>query len=131
MLDLNKVALAMGKMLKMLTDVERSGTDFFSIDDNKEAYYALAYAARVGILDRIEENPYMQNPTLSITIPLGIFKTRKETMGSAMRMTIGKLLELCEEHDKVKNVVTDILERGNSFHEFENMFPKQILDKLR
>ncbi len=90
----------MGKMLKVLSELEMKGTDFFSINDNKEGYYMLAYMARVSILDRIESNPYMQNPSLSITIPIGIFKTQKETIGSAMRITVDKLFRFAKNTPK-------------------------------
>lgn len=130
-LDLNKVAITMGKMLKALPELEAKGTDFFSISDNKEEFYAIAYMARVGILDRIEDNHYMQNGNLPVTIPLGIFKTRKETMESALKITIGKLLDLAEEHNQVRYVVNDILKRGKSFYQFEGMFPPEVLSKLK
>lgn len=120
-LDLNKVAIAMGKMLKLLTPLEQKGTDYFSIDDNKEEYFTLAYIARVGILDRIEQNPYMQNPSLQIIIPLGLFKSQKERMASALEITVGKLIRLSEGNDNVNTVVNNILERGEYFYEFEAM----------
>ncbi len=130
-LDLNKVAITMGKMLKILPLLEGKGTNFFSIDSNKEEYFSLAYMARIGILDRIEENSYMRNGNLPITIPLGIFKSRKETLNSAINITIGRLLELSEEHNKVHFIVNDILKRGRSFYEFESMLSPDILSTLK
>lgn len=130
-LDLNKVAIAMGKMLKVLPSLEAKGIDFFSIDSNKEAFFTLAYMARVGILDRIEENSYMRNGNLPISIPLGIFKSRKETIDSALDITVGKLLEITEGHNQVHSIVNNILERGEAFYEFEAMFPPEVLSKLR
>lgn len=129
-LDLNRVAITMGKMLKLLPALEDKGLDFFSIDDNKEEFFTLAYMARVGILDRIEANTYMRNGRLPITIPLGIFKSRKETMETALDLTIGKLLELTEGHNWVNSIVTNILERGKSFYEFEALLPPEVRSKL-
>lgn len=129
-LDLNKVAIAMGKILLTLPKLEAKGTDFFSINSNKEEYFSIAYMARVGILDRIEENSFMRNGSLPITIPLGIFKTRKETMETALQITIGKLLDLAEEHEQVSYIINDILERGKSFYQFEEMLPPEVLSNL-
>lgn len=130
-LDLNKVAIAMGKILKILPELEEKGTDFFSLNDNMEEYYALAYMARVQILDVIERNNYMQNDLLPITIPLGIFKTRKENMGTALQITVGKIKSLTEEHNKLHFIVNDILMRGRSFDEFEAAIPEWVLNKMR
>lgn len=129
-LDLNKVAIVMGKILLALPELEAKGTDFFSINSNKEEYFSIAYMARVGILDRIEENSFMRNGSLPITIPLGIFKTRKETMETALQITIGKLLDLADEHDQVRFIINDILERGSSFYQFEEMLPPDVLANL-
>lgn len=129
-LDLNRVAITMGKMLKLLPALEGKGLDFFSIDNNKEEIFTLAYMARVGILDRIEANTYMRNGRLPITIPLGIFKSRKETMETALDLTIGKLLELTEGHNWVNPIVTNILEREKSFYEFEALLPPGVRSKL-
>lgn len=130
-LDLNKVAIAMGKILKMLPELEEKGTDFFSLNDNMEEYYALAYMARVQILDIIERNNFMQNDLLPITIPLGIFKTRKENMVTALQITIGKIKSLTEEHNKLHFIVNDILRRGRSFDEFEAAMPEWVLNNIR
>lgn len=122
--DLNKVAITMGQMLKILPELEERGKDFFAIDDYKEEYYVLAYMARVGILDIIEVNSYMNNPFLPITIPLGIFRTRKETLQTAMDITVGKLKELADGHYGVYYTVNNILERGEYFAAFERAFPE-------
>ncbi len=130
-LDLNKVAIAMGKMLKSLPLLEQKGSDYSAIEYNKEEHFAMAYLARVGILDRIDKNPYMNNPSLPITIPLGIFKTRKETMGTALYITVGKLLSLSENNESVNSRVIDILERGDFYYEFENLLPPELINQLR
>lgn len=129
-LDLNRVAITMGKMLKLLPALEDKGTDFFSIDDNKEEFFTLAYMARIGILDRIKANTYMRNGRLPITIPLGIFKSRKETMEKALDLTIGKLLKLSEGHNRVHSIVNNILEREKSFYEFEALLPLEVRYKF-
>jgi hypothetical protein len=128
--DLNKVAIAMGKILKQMPELERKSQSWFSIDENKEDFYVMAYVARISILDVMEQNSYMRNGTLPITIPLGIFKTRKETLENALNITVGHLLELTEGHDQVHHIINDILERGHCFYEFEKMVPPEVRRKL-
>lgn len=121
----------MGKILLQMPNLERKSQTWFSINENKEEFYATAYMARVLILDVIERNPYMSNVALQVTIPLGLFKTRKETMVNALRITVWRLLELTEDHEKVHCVVNSILERGKCFYEFENMLPPEVLRQLK
>lgn len=128
--SLNAVAIAMGKVLKVLKDVEAKGIDKESLEENKETYYVLAYMCRVAIMDRIEENSWMQHKHIVISIPLGLFKKRRETMENAIEITIGKLLSLVSEHEKLRCTVEDILENGSAFDEFERLFPQHVLEKL-
>lgn len=123
--DLNKVAVAMGRILKQLPDLEDKAKTWFSIDDNKEEFYAMAYVARVSILDIMDKNPYMSNGGLSITIPLGIFKTRKENMATALKITVGRIVELSADHNQVHYIVNDILDRGKWFYEFEKLLHRR------
>lgn len=129
--DLNKVAIAMGKVILMLPELESKGTDFFTLSDNMEEYYALAYMARVQILDVIERNSYMQNDMLPITIPLDIFKTRQENMKTALDITIGKIKSLTEEHNKLHYIVMDILDKGDSFYAFEQALSPSVINQLK
>jgi hypothetical protein len=73
----------------------------------------------------------MRNGALPISIPLGIFKARKETMENALNITIGHLLELTEDHNEVYYTVNNILERGNLFYEFEKILPPETVRKLK
>jgi hypothetical protein len=45
--DLNKVAIAMGKFLKQMPELERMSQTWLSINENKESFYVMAYLARV------------------------------------------------------------------------------------
>ena len=101
-LDLNRMAIAMGKICIALDDLESK-------------------MFRIGVIEMIEkpENKYMQNPTLPIVIPLGIFKHRKETIGSAFRLTLGRLLNLAEKNDEINQAVAEILDGGDLYNEIE------------
>lgn len=130
-LDLNNIAIAMGKILKQMPVLEKISENWFAIDENKEKFFAMSYMARVSILDIIEKNPYMQNGALPIRIPLGIFKTRKETMENALDITIGRLLELSSNHEQVHNIVIGILQKEKAFYEFEQILPPHIISQFK
>lgn len=70
-MDLHKVAVTVGKVIKLLSELQlivSSGNDVYA---HKEDFCVIAYMCRVGILDRIENNSYMLSPNLSIRIPTG------------------------------------------------------------
>jgi hypothetical protein len=120
-LDLNRMAIAMGKICIALDDLESKIIDGDDVYENKDGVMAVAYMFRIGVIEMIEkpENKYMQNPTLPIVIPLGIFKHRKETIGSAFRLTLGRLLNLAEKNDEINQAVADILDGGDLYKEIE------------
>jgi hypothetical protein len=66
-----------------------------------------------------------------VTIPLGIFKTKKTTLGGAHELTIGRLLSMTEDHNGLNMAIRDMLRRGRYFDQFEQMFPPEILKKLK
>lgn len=129
-LDLDKVAVAMGKVLKQLTALEAKVKYSNDVYERKESFYALAYICRVAILDRIEENNYMHNPLLPIKIPTGIISFRSETMSSALSITIGKLKELASKDLVTETNVIDILNRGDMFYTFQRILPNDFIKSL-
>ncbi|MDR0982077.1 MAG: hypothetical protein LBM07_02380 [Culturomica sp.] len=129
-IDLNRVAICMGKMIKMLYELEpniRCGDDVY---EHKEDFCILAYMCRVGILDRIENNSYMSNPWLPIRIPTGIFSTRKESMASALNLTVGKLKELVSKDVITEKYIEDILNRQGVYYDYERMLPDNFKHNL-
>lgn len=129
-LDLNKVAIVMGKVLKQLSELEpviNNGNDVY---DKKDNFCIIAYICRVGILDRIENNSYMLNPTLPIRIPTGIFSNRKETMTSALNITVGKLKEIVSKDVVTENYVEDILNKRGAFFQYERIIPDDFKRNL-
>lgn len=124
--SLNKVAVCMGKVLKLLTELEpqiHNGNDVY---EHKEDFCCIAYMCRVGILDRIESNSYMQIPTLPIRIPTGIFRSRKETISSALSLTIGKLKQMVNPDVVTYNYVKEILEKRGAFYTYQNILPENF-----
>ena len=129
-IDLHRVAICMGKVLKMLDELEPSvkcGDDVF---EHKEDFCVLAYMCRVGILDRIERNSYMRNPYLPIRIPTGIFRSRKETMSSALNLTIGRLKEIVSKDVVTELYIKDILNHQGVYYEYERILPNNLKQSL-
>lgn len=129
-IDLNRVAVCMGKVLKRLNELEHSvkcGDDVYA---RKEDFCMLAYMCRVGILNRIEKNSYMANPQLPIRIPTGIFSSRKETMDSALNLTIGKLKEIASKDLVTEKYIEDILNHQGIYYEYEQLLPYNFKQNL-
>ncbi len=121
--DLNKVALSMGKIIKVLSQVEgkiKNGNDVYA---NKESFYVTAYMCRVGLLDIIEHNKWPL--TIPITIPLGLLKTKKTSLASGLELTIGKLKQIIEIDIVTTDYVENILQKGGFFYEFQRMIPEE------
>ena len=129
--DLDKIAMTMGRLLLVMPELEEVGNDSDAIYNNKEHIYCYAYLARIGILDYLDKHPLYLSHNVDITIPLGIIKTRKETMNSALDITIGRLLELCENNTLVHENVEEILHRVGMFDYIETGFPPEVLKRLK
>lgn len=129
-IDLNRVAVCMGKVIKLLSDLQPIISNGDDVYERKEDFCCIAYMCRVGILDRIEKNSYMQNPTIPIRIPTGIFSSRKETMSSALNLTIGKLKEIVSKDVVTTNYIDDILNHQGIYYEFERTLPDSFRHNL-
>lgn len=122
-LDLNKVAVCMRKVIKLLSELESQITDGDDVYAHKGDFCCIAYMCRIGILDRIEANSYMGNLYLPIRIATGIFSSRKETMASALNLTIGKLKQLVSKDIVTSNYVIEILNKHRAFYVYDNILP--------
>lgn len=129
-IDLHKIAIAMSNVIKLLSEIQPKMITGDDVYEHKNDLCFIAYVCRIGILDRIEENSYMLNPRLPIRIPIGIFRSRKETMESALNLTIGKLKEIVSEDVVTEGYVEDIFNRCGIFYEFENNLPDKLKRSL-
>jgi hypothetical protein len=121
-IELNKCAIAMGKIIIMLSELEPKIQNEKDVLDNKETFYSLAYLCRVGILDRIENNDWIKTST-PIVIPLSMFTHRNETIKSGFLLTVGKLRDIASNNFEIYSKVENILNKGNLFYEFEKFIP--------
>lgn len=129
-IDLNRIAVCMGKVIKLLSELQPMISNGNDVYEHKEDFCCIAYMCRVGILDRIENNSYMRNPTLNIRIPTGIFSSRKETINSGLNLTVGKLKELVSKDIVTENYVEDILNRRGIFYQYEDILPDNFKRSL-
>ncbi|WP_278598713.1 hypothetical protein [Butyricimonas virosa] len=122
-IDLNRIAVCMGKVIKLLSDLQPIISNGNDVYEHKEDFCCIAYMCRVGILDRIESNSYMRNPTIPIRIPTGLFSSRKETIDSGLSLTIGKLKEIVSKDIVTASYIDDILNHRGLYYEFERSLP--------
>lgn len=128
-LDLNKVAISMGKVFKLLSELElkiRTGDDVY---EHKEDFCLIAYICRVGILDRIEQNSWMRQEA-PIKIPTGIFSFKKETISSGLMLTIGKLKEITSLDVVTGRYIEDILNHQGVFYKYEDSLPLNFKNSI-
>ena len=130
-LELNRVAICMGKVTALLDDMQPFTTDSDTIYENIEDFCIIAYMCRVGILDRIKANSFMRNPMLRISMPLGIIKFTRVSMEKALELTIDRLTQMVKDDIVTSNVVNEILLKGESFYSFEKLLPDDLKKKLR
>lgn len=126
-LDLAKVANTMSKVIKSLDKLQPALNGYFSIENHKEELMTIAYISRIGIIDIIENNSWMQNPNIPITIPMGFFKSKKTKMEDALDMTLGRLKMCCEDNDSIYVIIMDILRKGSSFYKLESILSKNFI----
>lgn len=122
-MDLNKIAITMGKVMKMLSEIEPNITNERDVYDYKEELCTLAYVCRKGILLRSEANPsFISHPHISIRIPTGIFSSKKMSIESGLNMTIGKIKQLAGmDSIVVLPMIENILNGGELYYKYDKL----------
>lgn len=129
-IQFNKCAINMGKVLKMLDEVEPQINSSYDVVLHKEDLLAIAYICRVCIIDRIDQYPSWVYNNLRIRIPTGLISFKDRNMEEAIEMTIGRLINLSSLNMKFKEVIEDMLSRGEAFYQFEKIIPFQLKQEL-
>lgn len=127
---LNKIAISMGKMNKMLDGIETKIRSAVDARKNWEDLVLYAYICRIAILDRIDEHRGHLTENLPITIPLGLIRTRKETMESAINLTVQRLYDIAYLDEEVGFNVEMVLRRKGKFDEIDSMYSEEQKLKL-
>ena len=130
-MDLSRVAVTMGKIIKLLDELEKEIYSVTDVEEHWDDLCLFAYICRLGIMDRIQANPYMlRNPACPIKIPTGLFGTRKETIESGVELTIGRILKIAGRSRNVEIEVESVLKKGRRFMEIDSMYNSEEKRKL-
>ena len=127
---LNKIAISMGKINKMLDEMEKKIKTSTDARTHWEDLVLYAYICRIAILDRIDEHRGHLSDDTPITIPLGLIRTRKETMASAIDLTVQRLCDIAYLDKEVGFNVERVLRRKGKFDEIDSMYSEEQKQKL-
>lgn len=122
--DLSKIANTVVNVKTMLDSIESD------LESNIETLLVAAWACRVGIIDVIEKNNWPM--TYNLFVPINNHET-KMTLSEAYFMSVGRLsMKIKEADDELKNIVLDILNKGEYFYAIDEQIPdkqKSIIDR--
>ena len=127
---LNKIAISMGKINKMLDEIEKKIKTSTDARKHWEDLVLYAYICRIAILDRIDEHRGHLSDDTPITIPTGLIRTRKETMASAIDLTVQRLCDIANLDKEVGFNVERVLRRKGKFDEIDSMYSEEQKQKL-
>lgn len=127
---LNKIAISMAKINKMLDEIEKKITTPSDARAHWEDFALYAYICRIAILDRIDEHRGHLAENTPITIATGLFRTRKETMDSALDLTVQRLINIASLDNEVGINVERVLRRKGKFGEIDGMYSNEQKQKL-
>ena len=127
--DLNRTAVMIAKVKDLLGQLEDRiqnypyRDNFLDYGEFDEDILGIAYAIRVGILDRIDKNKWsLMHP---ISIPTGLFGVDNTNISIGLNMTIGRLKDLIRNSPTMLYVVEDVLTRGEYFEKYDRITPKE------
>ena len=128
-IELNKLAIEMGKIIKLLSKLEPKIKNSNDVYEYKDDLYFIAYVCRVSLLDRIEKNSWMQMTT-PVAIPMGFFSIRKETISTGLMLTVEKVKKIASINFEIRSDIKSILEKEYFFYEFDGVLPANLKAKL-
>lgn len=125
--ELNKIAIAMGKVLCLLDEIEPTIKNEWDVYDHKDDLCCIAFICRKGILMRLGDNCNLLSP---IRIPTGVFSSKKETIESGLNKTIGRLKEIVKADMVTQGMVDNILDGGKLYYQYEHILPNKLIDSI-
>lgn len=126
--NLNKTAVNMGKIIKMLDNLEKTINDGGDFLENKETFFVIAYVCRIGIIERIESSNWSKE--MQISIPTGLFSFKKVTIDSGLKLTVERLKCISQRHEYINKAVNSILSKQEAFYIFERTLPPNTSNKF-
>lgn len=79
----------------------------------------LAYIFRIGVLDKIEENPLLLRQKFIVLIVKSLFKIKKYQLQDAIERVVSKFESLTSYNREIFNSVNAIMERNEYFDNYE------------
>jgi hypothetical protein len=126
-IQFNRCAINMGKILKLLDDLERNVKSEISCKVHKNEILATTYICRAGVMDKIIENPSWMRNNLTIRIPTGLFSSNKIKINEAIESITDRILAISSNQNEINRIVENMLSKGKAFYQYEEM----IEDDLR
>lgn len=118
----NKVATAMNRMVSMLNDlIPKIESGRFPDSEFKEDIAILAYVARKGVIDRLEEYDFTMDAKITVTA----ISSNKISLLEAYTKTVGTVMQIAERVNMSK-LCENILEKKQAFYDLEKLLPESI-----
>lgn len=124
--NLNKIAVNVAKVMKLLDELEPQIIRGDDVYEHKEDFMFISYICRVGIIDRIDNLSLVS----LIFIPMGLFRTKKMTIGLALEDSIGRLKRITNKDVVTYEYIEHILDKKRGFYEFDKMLPPEFKKEL-
>lgn len=123
--EFNNLAKSMNGMNAMIEDlipkIERS----YDHSEFTEVVSVLAYVARKGVLDRIEQ----YNWAMDTKIIVPTIDRERITLMYAFTQTVGKLHTIAAQLD-LTELVEEIMEKEDAYYQLENILPPEITKNI-
>lgn len=124
-IEFNNLAKSMNGMNFMIQDlipkIERS----HDYSEFTEDVLVLAYIARKGVLDRMEQ----YNWTMDAKIVVPTIERGRITLTYAFTQTVGKLHMIAAQLD-LSDLVEEIMDKGDAYYQLERNLPEQITKNI-
>ena len=124
-IEFNNLAKSMNGMNVMIQDLIPKIKRSDDYSEFTEAILVLAYIARKGVLDRMEQ----YNWTMDAKIIVPTIDRGRITLMYAYSQTVGKLQILAEQLD-LSNLVEEIMEKGDAYYQMERNLPSEITKNI-
>ena len=108
------------KIIKILDSLEKDIYNSSSCNSEFTELAMTAYSIRLGIIDRIENNPEWLLRKNMILIHTGFFSVKKYTLQNALKITIEKIEALASYVPSTSGYISGILERNYYFNDIES-----------
>lgn len=119
------VGKVMNKMVDLIKHINLKIDAGYTSDELAGDVLMLAYMARKGVIDRIEE----YNWTLDVKITIFSISNSRVTLLYAYSETVGKLYIIATQLGMVDEV-QNVLEKGKKYYEIEKVLPASIIKSI-